>query len=198
MEIQYDFDDLMDTSDFDCEFHSLERLAFSPEDSGDGDDSESIDSDLDKCILSFLVEKTDSCEEEHENLSAENLSPELFAVDSESSDGDWWEEACQAAEEMRRRCEQERMLKAREILMRRMRANYQMATDSFSAFEEEEDSEDWDEDIFGFNWRANKRAWLRDMPKSVSVPSNFRIVRTCVTEPDVVEVIVDFRRSNEL
>jgi hypothetical protein len=95
---------------------------------------------------------------------------------------------------MRRQSQQDRMLKEREELMRRMRASYQIATDSFSAFEEEED----DEDCFGFSLRATKRAWLRNLPKSVAAPSSFRLVRTCVTEPDVIEVIVDFRRSNEL
>lgn len=190
MEIQYDFDDLMDTSgDFD-EFHSLERLSLSPEDSGE--DSESLDSDAYKRVLPTLV-KTDSPVKRLEE--DENLSPELIAAESESSsDGDWWEEAQRAAEEMRRKSEQERMLREREKLMRRMRANFQVATHSFSAFEEEED----DEDCHGFSLRKTKRAWLRDMPKSVAVLSNFRIVRTCVTEPDVVEVIVDFRRSNEL
>jgi hypothetical protein len=185
MEIQYDFDDLMETSDFD-EGHSLERLAFSPEDSGDGDDSESIDSS----ILPVLA-KTDSHVKRFED--DESCSPDLTAVESESSsDGDWW--AQRAAEAVRRQSEQDRALRKREEMMRRMRSNYQPATDSFSAFEEEED----DEDCFGFSLRATKRAWLRDLPKSVSTPLSIRIVRTCVTEPDVMEVIVDFRRSNEL
>merc|ERR1719192_100498 len=138
------------------------------------------------------MEKTDSpvCNEEDENLS-----PEFFAEESESSSEDWWGESQRAAEEMRRQSEQERMLREREMRLRQMRAKYQMATHSFSAFEEEEED---DEDCHGFSLRATKRAWLRDMPKSVATPSSFRIVRTCVTEPNVVEVIVDFRRSNEL
>jgi len=199
MEIQYDFEDpTNNTSDFDdFEYHSgLERCAFSPEDSGDGDDSESNDSDLAKHLP--YLEKTESCvkrtEEDYEPLS------QLIAAETEGSAADdWWEEAQREAEEMRYRYAQDRMLREREKQLRQMRANYQNATDSFSAFEEEEVLEqDWDEDSFGFNWRATKRAWLRNMPKSISTPSNFRIVRTCVTEPDVVEVIVDFRRSNEL
>jgi len=196
MEIQYDFD-LTETSDFDdYENHGLERCAFSPEDSGDGDDSESIESDVDKRVLPCL-EKTDSCAVKSLVENQDTVSDLIAAESESSSDGDWWEEAQRAAEELRHRCEQDRMQREREKLMRRMRANYRTA-DFFSAFHEEEEIEDLEEDCRGFSWKATRRAWLRDLPTSVATPSNFRIVRTCVTEPDVVEVIVDFRRSNEL
>jgi len=183
MEIKNDFDDLISGFDEEDAHSDLKCCAFSPEDSGESDSVDSTDF--------FLPGKVDSnveCPYDHDSLD------QLYAIESEKDEQDVsWVEAQQAAQEMRRRAEQERGQREREELLRQMRADYQTATNSFSCYEEEEE-----EERFGFNWRAVKQSWLCDLPESVSTPSNLRIVRTCITEPGVTEVIVDFRRSNEL
>jgi len=119
---------------------------------------------------------------------------QLYEVESQKYEDNFslWK---RAAEELRQRAEQERAQRERDELMAQMRANYRNATSSFGLRreeeEEEEDSSDnWD---YRFNWKRVKQTWLRDLPKSVPPQSSLCIIRTCVTEPGIEEVLVDFQ-----
>jgi len=224
MEFHYDFNTLI-KSDFqdgcDDEFQHQDSPS-SPEDSGDDSidsgvmDKYEFDPKSSNDELDLLAKALDDDLELYGYASIDqgyDSLDQLFDAESESYEKEdnyennyLWEEAQCAAKEMHHRVEQEQLQRQRMELMRQMRANYQNATDSFSFYADEqeevkefsvhavlqEEEEEWQ---YEFNWRAVKRAWLRDMPESVTPPSNLCIIRTCVTEPNLVEVLVDFRSA---
>lgn len=152
--------------------------ALSPE-ALDGEDVEDSFDSADK----FLPSTDDDCLDQ------------LYKVESQKYEDNYslWK---RSAEELRQRAEQERAQRERDELMAQMRANYRNATSSFGLRREDEEvvSDNWD---YGFNWKRVKQTWLRDLPDSVPPQSSFQLIRTCVTEPGIEEVLVDFQCTSK-
>jgi len=129
------------------------------------------------------------------NSSCVGIDEQLFDAELDMDDAYSFDYR-KAAESMRHRAQRrpKAQLSEREKMMRAMRLTFN-ASQSFGGTDVEEEFFD----RFGrINVRAVKRSWLRGLyGVKTCPPSNLCIIRTCVTEPGVEEVLVHFTLSQE-